>query len=182
MTINFKIQRKSNNILIYVLNGKDVIDMNEWFLLISGNKQFRKNWNKTLSSLEFNEFTIKSPQLSLNTASMIPAMFYIHKVKFPEREQDHLTFSEHWPNSKKIKTVVFPSKTNKSILVVPVPHGRMIRTIGEFVRNSTSTHIDDFWKTVGNVPGIAHFDPTQTFYFETHGFDVAWLHLKYRFI
>lgn len=159
--------------------------MNDWYMMLFKKPMFRTRWNNALKSVPFKQYTIKSLPMTFENMSQVEAVFLIEKVRFPEREQDEITFSEYWPSHRKVKTVVFLSKTKKSLLVVPTPEGRSVRHIGEFVKNSSIPHMHSFWKTVGSVPYVYFMDKPdnkKAFHVETHGFDVAYLHLKFRFI
>jgi hypothetical protein len=167
------------------MDGNDVVvvsapfSMKIWFRKLRTSESFRNEWNDLLRSLPFEEYRFKSSRVSMDS---IPAVFVFKKARLNHRNVDTYTFKDYWPANENILTVVFESKTGKSIMVVPTPyHCNESKHLADFVRYNTYDHIQDFWKTVGEIPNLLFPEKSKrTFFIETDGSDVAWLHLKFR--
>jgi len=177
--------------LLFIRKHDDtkIMTMKQLFEGLSFNKTIRIVLTDLLSKSVFDQYMVDFPVCTYNTLQQTPAFVRLTKTQFPQREEDLQTFEDHFRkcSTNTPTAIAFPSISGKSYIVSPCPvsvaNTNFAKDIAEFVRRADRRLVDAFWKEAGNVVDkVFNKSPSLCFRMNTHGHDIAWLHLKFTYL
>lgn len=173
--------------VVRVLRDRAQLSMFEFFEALRQGEVHE--FNDHLTDCPFHEYMIRFDETSCSESKRTPCTFTIKRTKFSSKRTDPSAFQEHFSISREdIVATSFPSISGKSYLVVPLPGGKnrkCFKHVGSFARHAPDEWIEGLWTLVGETffDLFCNSDHRNTrFVLETHGHDVDWLHVKFRYV